>query len=164
MTFTKTLLVMLLSAWLCACGWQLRGATRAPNLETVTLKGGNAQLRYDLEDKLEDQGVLVHSQSPYVLVIESEDWSRRTAAVDDRGRQAEIELRYEVKWHLQDRDSGALLTAPQRMMALRSFAWYPDNATASSDEEQLVRDDLRDDLITRLINQLAAATATWDVK
>ena len=164
MRFSKPLLILLLCAWLGACGWQLRGATRTPNLETVTLTGGGAELRYALEDKLEEQGVLVHNHSPYVLIIESEDWSRRTAAVDDRGRQAEIELRYEVKWHLQDRDSGALLTAPQRMMALRSFAWYPDNATASSDEEQLVKDDLRDDLITRLINQLAAATASWDTK
>ncbi|EKF75768.1 rare lipoprotein B [Alcanivorax hongdengensis A-11-3] len=163
MRLLRPFLVLLLTVWLSACGWQLRGATQTPSLDTVTLKGASAQLRYPLEDKLEDEGVLVHNESPYILVIEDEDWSRRTAAVDDQGRQAEIELRYQIVWHLESRDSGALLTAPKRLMALRSFAWYPDNATASSDEEQLVREDLYDDIIVRLINQLAAATQGWEV-
>lgn len=153
---------LFLTLLLTGCGWQLRGTTQAPALESVSIQGGGAELKYGLEDELGRKDVLVHSQSPYLLIIEDQDWHRRTAAVDSQGRQAEIELRYEVRWHLEDRRTGALLTTPQRVMSLRSFAWYPDNATASSDEESLVRDDLHDDLIYRIINQLANLTQGWE--
>ena len=47
-------------------------------------------------------------------------------------------------------------------MTLRNLPWYPENATASSDEEQLVRDDLFLDMAYRLINQIAAASEGWE--
>ena len=48
------------------------------------------------------------------------------------------------------------------MMTLRNLPWYPENATASSDEEQLVRDDLYEDMTFRLINQIAVASKGWE--
>ena len=153
---------LLLTLLLTACGWQLRGTTSTPSMETLTVSGASTELRYTLEDELEDQGVLVHNQAPYILVIDDEDWMRRTSAVDAQGRQAEIELRYTLRWHIKDRKSGALLTTPTRMMTLRNLPWYPENATASSDEEQLVRDDLFLDMAYRLINQIAAASEGWE--
>ena len=87
---------------------------------------------------------------------------RRTSAVDAQGRQAEIELRYTLYWHIEDRKTGALLTTPKRVMALRTLPWYPENATASSDEESMVRDDLYEDMSYRLINQIATASQRWE--
>jgi LPS-assembly lipoprotein len=155
---SRLTLLLVLGLVLSACGWQLRGTTSTPSMETLTVSGASTELRYTLEDELEDQGVLVHNQAPYILVIDDEDWMRRTSAVDAQGRQAEIELR----WHIKDRKSGALLTTPTRMMTLRNLPWYPENATASSDEEQLVRDDLFLDMAYRLINQIAAASEGWE--
>ena len=48
------------------------------------------------------------------------------------------------------------------MMALRTLPWYPENATASSDEETMVRDDLYEDMSYRLINQIATASQRWE--
>mgnify|MGYP003134188123 CR=1 FL=1 len=142
---TRVILLLVLGLALSACGWQLRGTTSTPSMETLTVSGASTELRYTLEDELEDQGVLVHSEAPYILVIDDEDWMRRTSAVDAQGRK-----------------SGALLTTPTRMMTLRNLPWYPENATASSDEEQLVRDDLFLDMAYRLINQIAAASEGWE--
>lgn len=153
---------LLLTLLITACGWQLRGATSVPTMESLTLIGASTELKYSLEDELENQGVLVHNESPYQLIIDDEEWMRRTSAVDDQGRQAEIELRYTLYWHLRDVKTGALLTTPKRMMALRSLPWYPENATASSDEEQLVREDLYEDMTFRLINQIAVASKGWE--
>ncbi|MBL4571261.1 MAG: hypothetical protein JKY21_08965 [Alcanivorax sp.] len=159
---SRLTLLLMLGLSLSACGWQLRGTTSTPSMESLTVTGASTELRYTLEDELEDQGVLVHNEAPYILVIDDEDWMRRTSAVDAQGRQAEIELRYTLRWHIKDRKSGALLTTPQRMMTLRNLPWYPENATASSDEEQLVRDDLFLDMAYRLINQIAAASEGWE--
>ncbi|MCG8391445.1 MAG: LPS assembly lipoprotein LptE [Pseudomonadales bacterium] len=156
------ILPLLLALLLTACGWQLRGTTSVPSMETLTIAGASTELRYTLEDELENQGVLVHGESPYILVIDDEDWMRRTSAVDAQGRQAEIELRYTLLWHIKDRKTGALLTTPNRMMTLRTLPWYPEDATASSDEEQLVRDDLYEDMSYRLINQIAVASEGWE--
>ena len=95
---------LILTLLLSACGWQLRGTTSKPNLETLTVTGASTELRYTLEDELENQGVLVHGESPYLLVIDDEDWMRRTSAVDAQGRQAEIELRYTLYWHQGSQD------------------------------------------------------------
>ena len=85
---------LLLTLLITACGWQLRGATSVPTMESLSLVGASTELKYSLEDELENQGVLVHNESPYQLIIDDEEWMRRTSAVDDQGRQAEIELRY----------------------------------------------------------------------
>ena len=61
-----------------------------------------------------------------------------------------------------DRDTEAMLNPPRRISALRSFAYSPDNVTATSDEEELVRDDLYQDVAYRLINQLANAARKID--
>lgn len=159
MTLRSALPVLLAALLLSACsGWQLRGQTSVPNLESVTVDGASARLRYTLEDRLEPAGVQVHGQAPYIIKVLDERWDRRTAAVDDRGRAAERELRYEITWQLVDRDTGAMLNPPRRIAAMRSFAYSPDNVTATSDEEDLVRTDLFEDVGYRLINQLANAS------
>lgn len=148
---------------LSACtGWQLRGQTSTPDLESITLDGASARLRYALEDELAPSGVQIHGHSRNVVMILEERWDSRTAAVDERGRAAERELRYEITWQLVDRDTQAMLNPPRRIAALRSFAYSPDNVTATSDEEELVRDDLYEDVTYRLINQLANAARSID--
>ena len=68
---------------LAACsGWQLRGQTSTPELESITLDGASARLRYTLEDELEPSGVLIHGQSQNIVMILDERWDSRTAAVD----------------------------------------------------------------------------------
>lgn len=159
MSLRPALALLFAALLLSACsGWHLRGQTATPNFESITLQGASARLRYTLEDLLEPNGVLVHNQSPYVVEITDEEWNQRTAAVDDRGRAAERELRYEITWQLIDRDTGAMLNPPRRLTAIRSFAYSPDNVTATSDEEDLVRTDLIEDISYRLINQLANAS------
>ena len=106
--------------------------------------------------------MLIHGQSQNIVMILDERRDSRTAAVDARGRAAERELRYEITWQLVDRDTEAMLNPPRRISALRSFAYSPDNVTATSDEEELVRDDLYEDVAYRLINQLANAARKID--
>ncbi|ASK33101.1 hypothetical protein CEK62_21435 (plasmid) [Alcanivorax sp. N3-2A] len=155
----RTLLILALSLVLAACsGWQLRGDTQNPRFESVTLVGASARLRYNVERGLAPSGTLVHSQSPYIVNIIDERWNRRTAAVDERGRAAERELTYEIIWQLIDRKTNAVLNPPRHIMAIRSFAYSPDNVTATSDEEYLVEEDLFDDITYRLINQIADAS------
>ena len=60
---SRLTLLLVLGLVLSACGWQLRGTTSTPSMETLTVSGASTELRYTLEDELEDQGVLVHNLS-----------------------------------------------------------------------------------------------------
>ena len=157
--------VRALAALLCgalllsACsGWQLRGDLHAPRFEALSLQGGSARLHYSLERQLAKVGVPLHTEARYVVHISDERLQDRTAAVDSQGREAERELTYEITWQLVDSKTGAVLNPPRHIMSMRSFAYYPDNVTASSDEQNLVETDLFDDVTYRLINQLADAS------
>ena len=160
--FAQLFFTVVLSVLLSACGWQLRGATLAPNIESLALVGASTKLKYAVEDTLAEHDILVFQEARHQLEVRDEEWMRRTSAVDAQGRQAEIELRFTLYWHVRDRKTGALLTTPRRLMVLRTLPWYPENATASSDEEQLVRDDLYEDMSQRLINQIATASQRWE--
>lgn len=153
------LLAVLFAALLSGCsGWQLRGNTHTPLFEDLSLHNASARLQYTMEDQLDKVGVPLRAQARYIVNIVDEHWSRRTAAVDQRGRAAERELTYEVVWQLVDRNTGAILNPPRHIMAMRSFAYSPDNVTATSDEENLVETDLYEDVVYRLVNQLADAS------
>lgn len=147
------------AAVLSGCsGWQLRGNTHTPLFQSLSLHNASARLRYTLEDQLDKTGVPLYAEARYIVNIIDERLSHRTAAVDQRGRAAERELTYEIIWQLVDRKTGAILNPPRHIMAIRSFAYSPDNVTATSDEENLVEADIYDDVVYRLVNQLADAS------
>lgn len=155
--FPLTALLLVFSLAGCS-GWHLRGEVHKPLFNDLSLDNGSAELRYRLEAQLGQQGVPLRSQSRYVVRILSEHWNRHTAAVDQLGREAERELTYQIVWQLVDRKTGAPLNPPRRIMSARSFAYYPTNITASSEEESMVKDDLYNDVAYRLVNELAAAS------
>ena len=158
-TLLFPLSALLLVLTLAGCsGWHLRGDVHKPLFTDLSLQHGSARLRYTLEAQLGEQGVPLRSQSRYIVRIVQEHWNKRTAAVDQLGREAERELTYEIVWQLVDRKTGAPLNPPRHIMSVRSFAYYPDNVTASSDEENMVETDLYNDVVYRLVNELADAS------
>ena len=52
---SRLTLLLVLGLVLSACGWQLRGTTSTPSMETLTVSGASTELRYTLEDELEDK-------------------------------------------------------------------------------------------------------------
>lgn len=150
---------LLLALGLAGCGWQLRGAPAFDGMETLTLDGGSRVLRHRLERELEAAGVLVHEQSPWRLGIQDESWQRRTIAVDDRGRAAEIALHLSLQWQLFDNDSGEPAAPQRRLHIERTYHYNPDSAVSSSDEEEMLREALYQDAVWQLMRQLEATAS-----
>lgn len=151
------LLTLLLCLTLSACGWQFRGAVMPLMLDTLSLQGAEARTRYDIESALLKRDVLVADAAPMTLQLSRERWWKRTVMVDDQGRAAGIELRYEIYWQLIDQQS-APLTKRREVRLTRIYQVDPTNALATSDEEQLTREIMRRDAAELLMQQLAAET------
>lgn len=144
---------------LAGCGWQLRGTPAFTGLDSLTLEGGSRVLRHHLTRELGAAEVPVHDHAPWRLVIEDERWQRRTIAVDNQGRAAEVAVNLELSWQLRHGDSDKA-AAPRRSLRIsRSFHYNPDSAVAASDEEELLRQSLYQDAVWQMLRQLEATAS-----
>jgi LPS-assembly lipoprotein len=140
---------------LSACGWQFRGSHAPLQFDTVALRGAEARTRYDIEAALLERDVLVADGAPIILQLSKERWWKRTVVVDNQGRSAGVELRYEILWQLLDQ-AGPPLTTKREVQVTRIFQVDPTNALATSDEERMTRDLIRRQAAEVLMQQLDA--------
>ena len=153
---------LLLCLTLSACGWQLRGEVAPLMLDTVMLRGAEARTRYDIESALLNRNVLVADTAPIIMQLSQERWWKRTVVVDAQARSAGVELRYEIQWQLLD-PSGPPLTPRREVVLTRVYQVDPTNALATSDEERLTREIMRNDAAELLMQQLSAESIRLSV-
>ncbi|MDR9435950.1 MAG: LPS assembly lipoprotein LptE [Thiohalophilus sp.] len=136
-------LLLILALALQACGFRLRGAVdMPPELQYTVAEGvapysalgeslsrswrlSNARLDFERE---------AVGSSAARLVINGEDVTRRTLSVDSAGRPNEYELRYQVRFTLEDA-GGQPLLQNQNITVSRAYQFDPNNALAMDDEE-----------------------------
>lgn len=149
-------LLILLALGAAGCGWQLRGAPAFHAMDSLTLSGGSRVLEHRLERELEAAGVSVHGHSPWRLAVRDEDWQRRTIAVDDQGRTAEVALHLTLRWQLFDNDTDKAVAPLRRLSIERTYHYSPGSAVSSSDEEEMLREELYQDAVWQMLRQLEA--------
>lgn len=76
----------------------------------------------------------------------------RTATVNANARVSEQELSEEVEFLIADRDGNVLLPR-STVMVERVFEYDETNVLATRDEEQLIRAEMRRDLVSQILNR-----------
>lgn len=143
---------------LAGCGWQLRGTGIVPTgLDTlhITARERHSPLVTELTRTLRAADVQVPedaSEAAYSLVIVAERRGVRTATVNANARVSEQELREEVEFMILDRD-GQVLLPRSTVMVERVFEYDENNVLATRDEEQLIRSEMRRDLVNQILNR-----------
>ena len=137
-----------------ACGWHLRGEAASVDVDSMAVNTPDENFKLHIEQALEDDGVLVHSEAPLVLNISSLRWQSRTVAVDAVGREAEREVRLNLGWSLRAPDK-QWQSELQNMSTSRRFQVSPDNPAGAADEDQLARDDMQQEMINRIMRALS---------
>lgn len=155
--------LLTLTVSLTACGWQLRSQADTVLIDSLTLKGGSADFVYRLEQALEDDGVVIHDDSPRVLLMSPLHWDTRTVAVDKVGRAAETELVLAFHWQVFDPD-GKALSIRQHIGTSRRYQVSSDNATGASDEDFLAREDMRREMVARIMRALSKLAPTLEIQ
>lgn len=140
---------------LAGCGFQLRGLqpSLALTLESINVSGGSDSTRLSLEQDLSRNGVSVTTLSPLQLLLSNERQSKRTNVVDKQGRAAGYEMHHTLDWQLRRAD-GLLLIPASTVTVTQSMSIDPTNALATTDEESVLRRQMRDRLIDQLKRQL----------
>lgn len=154
---TPTLLVLLMSLTLTACGFKLRGLYDVPEaLRQVQLvtESKPSQIEPELRTVLEINQVQLTENGRYRLEILSERHTRRTATLTGNADAAEYELRSEVRFRVLDRQQNdAVIMHDRSVMNERVYRNERDNVTASASQETLIRQQMLQDLAQQIVRQ-----------
>jgi len=153
------LALVLSTVLMSGCGWQLRGAGMIPeDLKAlhVMARDPNGKMARDMTRALESAGVEVPANAADAelsLVITQERSLVRVATVNENARVSEQELIEEATFMVVDR-SGVQAVPTSTVSVTRIFEYKEDNVLATQDERELIRNEMRRDLIGQMLNRL----------
>jgi LPS-assembly lipoprotein len=154
------LLVAVLTAalMLTACGWHPRGAMQLPpelHSMKVTSASQSAEFEKQLRRALRLSGIdFETARGGYTLQIGPENKRLRNVALDRNARSAEQEMRLTIEFQLIDPD-GAIVFGPRQLSASRIYAYDPNQVIAKDDEERLIYQELRDNMVGQMLRQIS---------
>ena len=150
----SSLLIMLTS-----CGWQLKDTqSMSPHLDQIHLvsEEPNGQLLSELTRALEAYDIKAvggDSKPDYSVVITDYRRIRRTSSMNNDARVAEYQLNEEVDFMVIDRSSNIMLK-PSTVAVERVYEFLETDVLASSNEERMVKHDMRLEIVRKIINRL----------
>lgn len=158
----KKLLITSLLLLTSACGWQLRDAQIVPqDLGSlhISARDPHSTLVLELKRALQVYGVdLVNSreEAHYTVVIADFRQNRRTATVNARARIAEYQLNEDVDFLILGADDSQLIPLSTASVE-RVYEFDENDVLASRNEEQLVREEMREEIIRQILSRLRIA-------
>jgi len=148
----------LLITGITGCGFQLRGQLDVPDhLRQLQLvqNSNHHRLTASLVETLRLNQLEVTANAPYRLEILKAEDRRRTVSLDRDANVDEYELTLEVEFQVSRNGNGeeAPVLKPQRMSTERVYTYDADAATASSEQEELLRQEMSDDLARQIVRR-----------
>ena len=155
----RNLLVMGLAILLSACGFQLRGT--GTNQLTITELDVSARNAYgdtvrQLRQILENSGVKLTANAPYKMVLTSEKETQRAASYSGNGGTAEYQLTNVVNYEILGHNNLTLLS--NRVEANKVYLQDGSNIAGANQEGQMIRKEMRRDLVQQLVMRLEQLT------
>ena len=155
-----SLLLALVSAGLCGCGFQLAGTGEVPNVMATTYvqtTTPNSEFYDSLRDTLRSRGlelVGTPEQAGARLIITEDSTGQRVLSVSARNTPREYEIYYSVTFALQ---AGAeSLLEPEQLVVTRSYTYDETQVLGKAREERILRRSLADDLARRVLRRIEA--------
>ena len=157
----RSITVLGLAFLMTACGFHLRGTgttQMALNELNFTARDALSPLGKMVKESLVNNKAQVSSSAPFTLYVGPEETTQRTASFTAGTRSAEYTLTTAASYELR---SGNLPTLLQdRIEVQRTYAHNQNNVTGSGQEESLLREEMRRDLVMQLMMRLQAVTPT----
>lgn len=155
----RSITVLGLAFLMTACGFHLRGTgTTQMALNELNFEARDAlsPLGKHVKESLTNNKVQVSSGAPFTLYVGPEETTQRTASFTAGTRSAEYTLTTTISYELRSGNLPALLQ--DRIEVQRTYAHNQNNVTGSGQEEALLREEMRRDLVMQLMMRLQAVT------
>ncbi len=156
----KIALSVLLSLMLSSCGFHLRKAPKFPLLMQDTWiqsPSTYGPLTSALKRQLKANGLsLVNTQgaASAILRIKRNTLKKHVFSVDSNARVREFELQLQVTFDVIAADGTELISEKQEYLA-REFSFDEDQVLGKSREEELIRADMYQDMVRKIMMSLS---------
>lgn len=153
---------LLLSAVLSGCGFELRGAAILPPELGKLHVSADQVLRNDVAIFLEGSNTQLVSARPeanVILTMSALRSDRRVLSVDpSTGHEREFELSYSLDV-VATGPQGRIMIKPQTLSVQRDYVFDQSALIGSGQEEAVLRNEMRRDLVQQVLYRLRAAVA-----
>jgi LPS-assembly lipoprotein len=145
---------------LTACGFHLRGQAKLP-FTSLYLQVANeySPLAQELRSGLEGNGIALTpkpGEAQVVLQIINEFPEKRILTLGGGGRVLEYQLFYHVSLRMYDQQQNDWLPA-QEITLHRDFPWDDTQVLAKLQEEVMLNENMRNDMVQQIIRRLSFA-------
>ncbi|MEM8815402.1 MAG: LPS assembly lipoprotein LptE [Pseudomonadota bacterium] len=154
-----TLLALLFSLTLAGCGFQLQGAVTVPaDMQRTYVDGVDRYSPFyiELSRNLDAAGVeLVDTAADATAVFSVlfDDTGQRVLSVSTRNTPTEFEVYYTIEYALVSEDKSLL--EQQDLTLTRDYTYDETLVLGKSDEEELLRRAIVDDLVRIVLRQIS---------
>ena len=165
--------LILLASFIVACGFHLRGSQDlSAVLPEVEIQGVNkhSELGRELSRALAAAKVSVLDESPVVLKITRDNFSKRVLSLDSAGRANQYELNYQLSFSLlkkiteNKKQSHIDIIPAQSITAKREYLFDANQVIAKADEEARLNNDMRQAAMLQLTRRLMFSLKSSSLK
>ncbi len=145
---------------LAGCGFQLRGTgVDSVNLRELRISAPdpNSQTYLQLREALEEDNVLLTDAADYTLQLLSEGHERAALSYTGRASAAEVEISHVLRFQITNNQARPLV-GPETLSVRRVYINDRDNIVGTAEEEELLRREMRRDMVRQLLFRLSSLT------
>ena len=155
----RSLLIFLLSVFLAACGFQLRGSYTLP-WETIYLDLPESDelyipLRQGIETTTQTRLIDNPKQAGATLVITRNSTGKNILSLSAKGRVREFQLTRIFVYEVRDA-TGKVIQPANHIILQRDLTFDDTQVYAKEVEENIIKKDMNRDIVLQLLRRLAA--------
>ena len=153
---SKQSIILLLTFWVVACGYHLRGSIELPEeLKRIFLQGASGALHQQFKKTLKSSsGELVSApeQAKLVINVLNEKASSRVLALSSTGRANEYELSYRIDFELYDGE-GNLLVEKKTIEIRRDYFNDQEDVLAKGNETNIIWSEIYRQTVRAIVDR-----------
>ena len=157
------LALLLLSLLVSGCGFHLRGMIDRPrwlNNVAIIIEQTQRDLAPLLQNQLQAYNIQVNPDpllANYWLIIESDYIQKNISSISSSTTPRQYQLIYTVRFKLQ-RANGEEIMSSTPIVATRQVTINSDRILGSTDEEELLKSEMRRDAVIQIINRISRSS------
>lgn len=156
--FSKTIVVLMLSLIVSACGFHLRGQLPLPEaVSVIYVDADRSDFKQELEDYLRGAGARLvdePSQAKAILQIADEYAEREALTLNTDGRATSYKLFYTVEYLLADEKQELLKQGI--VQEQRQYSFDSGQAVRQESEENELLEEMYKELALKLVRQIGS--------
>jgi LPS-assembly lipoprotein len=147
------ILLLILTANIASCGYQLRGSQEI-NFKSITIVGGSSSFTKVLRKKFKQSGVKSQEKNAEKIVeIINDTFSKKILSLSSAGKVREYQINYKILFRFKSKDGQ--WSNSSNIETSRDYTYDDKNIIAKTKEETRLIKGMQEQLIRTIVTQIS---------